>query len=88
MKVGNIPVVCEFPDVFLEELPGLPPQREIDFKIELIPGAQPISKVPYRMAPTELKELKTQLDELLQKGFIKPSVSPWGAPVLLSLIHI
>jgi len=67
---------------FPEELPGLPPPREIDFEIELVPGAQPISKTPYRMAPTELKELKTQLDELLQKGFIRPSVSPWGAPVL------
>jgi len=74
--------VCEFPDVFPEELPGLPPQREIDFEIELILGAQPIFKAPYRMAPTKLKELKTQLEELLQKGFIRPSVSPWGAPVL------
>ena len=74
--------MCEFPDLFPEELPGLPPQREIDFEIELISGAQPISKAPYRMAPMELKELKTQLEELLQKGFIRPSVSPWGAPVL------
>ena len=80
--VENIPVVCEFEDVFPEELPELPPQREIDFGIELIPGTQPISKAPYRMAPTELKELKLQLDELLQKGFIRPSVSPWGALVL------
>jgi len=80
--VRNIPVVCEFEDVFPEELPGLPPQREIDFGIELILGAQPVSKAPYRIAPTELKELKVQLDELLQKGFIRPSVSPWGAPVL------
>jgi len=82
MKIEDIPVVREFPDVFLEKLPGLPPQREIDFEIELVPSAQPISKAPYRMAPTELKELKAQLDELLQKGFIRPSASPWGAPVL------
>jgi len=75
-KAGNIPVVCEFEDVFPEELPGLPPQREINFGIELIPDAQPISKAPYHMAPTEFKELKLQLDELLQKGFIRPSVSP------------
>jgi len=81
-EVRNIPVVCEFEDVFPEELPGLPLQREIDFAIELIPGAQPVSKAPYRMAPTELKELKVPLDELLQKGFIRPSVSPWSAPVL------
>jgi len=76
VRVENIPVVCEFPDVFPEELPGLPPQREINFEIELILGAQPISKAPYRMAPTKLKDLKTQLEELLQKGFIRPSVSP------------
>jgi len=65
IKIEDIPVIFEFPDVFPEELLGLPPAREIDFKIELVPGAQPISKAPYRMVPTELKELKTQLDELL-----------------------
>jgi len=81
-KAKNIPVVCEFEDVFLEELPGLLPPREIDFGIKLSPDAQPISKAPYHIAPTELKELKIQLNELLQKGFIRPSVSPWGAPVL------
>ena len=64
-KGENIPLVCEFEDVFLEELPRLPPQREIDFGIKLIPGAQPISKAPYRMTLTELKELNIQLDELL-----------------------
>ncbi|KAL9252431.1 Transposon Ty3-G Gag-Pol polyprotein-like protein, partial [Drosera capensis] len=64
------------------ELPGLPPTRELDFSIELVPGAAPISKASYRMAPAELKELKTQLEELLEKGYIRPSVSPWGAPVL------
>nr|GFA74986.1 retrotransposable element Tf2 [Tanacetum cinerariifolium] len=65
-----------------DELPGLPPEREVEFTIELIPGAQPISKAPYKMAPVELKELKDQLQELLERGFIRPSVSPWGAPVL------
>ena len=68
--------------MFPEELSGLPPHREIDFEIETIPGAAPISIAPYRMAPMELKELKKQLEELLDKGFIRPSTSPWGAPVL------
>nr|GFB00875.1 hypothetical protein [Tanacetum cinerariifolium] len=75
------PVVSEFPDVFPDELPGIPPVREVEFSIELIPGAEPISKAPYRMAPIELKELKDQLQELLERGFIRPSVSPWGAPL-------
>nr|GFB75215.1 putative reverse transcriptase domain-containing protein [Tanacetum cinerariifolium] len=74
--------VFEFPDVFPDELPGIPPVREVEFNIERIPGAEPISKTPYRMAPIELKELKDQLQELLERGFIRPSVSPWGAPVL------
>ena len=78
----DIPVVGEFPDVFPDDLPGLPPDREIEFSIDLIQGATPISKAPYRMAPVELKELKVQLQDLLDKGFIRPSVSPWGAPVL------
>ncbi|XP_056688342.1 uncharacterized protein [Spinacia oleracea] len=78
----EIPVVCDYPDVFPEEIPGMPPQREIDFNIDLIPGSAPVSKAPYRMAPAELQELKKQLDELLDKGYIRPSVSPWGAPVL------
>ena len=80
--VEEIPVVCEFPDVFPEEIPGLPPIREVEFTIELLPGTAPISIAPYRMAPAELGELKLQLQELLSKGFIRPSVSPWGAPVL------
>ena len=80
--LDDIPVVREFPDVFPEDLPGLPPDREVEFAIELAPGTSHISKAPYRMAPTELKELKKQLEELLEKGFIRPSVSPWGAPVL------
>ena len=77
-----MPVVREFLKVVPEDLPGLPPDREIEFAIDLIPGTAPISKAPYRMAPTELKELKIQLQELLDKGFIRPSFSPWGAPVL------
>ena len=81
-KGGNIPVLCDFEDVFPEELLGSPLLRKIDFGIELIPDTQPISKAPYRIAPIELKELKLQLDELLQKGFIRPSVSPWDAPML------
>ncbi|GKC88360.1 putative reverse transcriptase domain-containing protein, partial [Tanacetum coccineum] len=72
----------EFAEVFPDELPRLPPAREIEFGIELIPSAEPILKAPYRMAPVELKELKEQLQEMLENGFIRPSVSPWGAPVL------
>ncbi|KAL0354353.1 UNVERIFIED_CONTAM: Transposon Ty3-G Gag-Pol polyprotein [Sesamum angustifolium] len=80
--VSDVPVVREFPDVFPEELPGLPPHREVDFEIDTILGAAPISITPYRIAPLEPKELKKQLEELLDKGFIRPSISPWGAPVL------
>ena len=78
----NILVIREFPDVFPEELPGVPPKREVDLSIEVVQRMTPISRAPYRMAPTELKELKTQLQELLDKGFIQPSGSPWGASVL------
>ncbi|XP_070025629.1 uncharacterized protein [Nicotiana sylvestris] len=77
-----VPVVREFPEVFLDDLPGLPPERIIDFDIDLMPGTQPISIPPYRMAPAELNELREQLKDLLDKGFIRPSVSPWGVPVL------
>nr|GFB91261.1 DNA/RNA polymerases superfamily protein [Tanacetum cinerariifolium] len=80
--IHDQPIVSEFPDVFPDELPGIPLVREAEFSIELIPGAEPISKDPYRMALIELKELKDQLQELLKQGFIRPSVSPWGAPVL------
>ena len=69
------------PDVFLNDIIGLPPDREVEFTIDLIPGIEPISIPPYRMAPAELRELKAQLKELLSKGFIRPSISPWGAPV-------
>ena len=78
----DIPTVCDYPDVFPEELPGLPPQREIEFVINVVQGATSASITPYRMAPLELKELKLQLQELLEKGFIRSSVSPWGAPML------
>jgi len=76
-------VVREFFDVFPDEVPGLPPSREIEFSIDLVPGAGPVSIAPYRMAPAELAKLKKQIEELLEKQFIRPSVSPWGAPVLL-----
>ncbi|KAL4026723.1 hypothetical protein IC575_015162 [Cucumis melo] len=82
VSLSSEPVVREYPDVFPDELPGLLPPREVDFAIELESGTAPISRAPYRMAPAELKELKVQLQELLDKGFIRPSVSPWGAPVL------
>ena len=81
-SVSDIPTVSDFSVVFPEELPGLPPHREIEFAIDVVPGAPPASITPYRMAPLELKELKLKLQELLEKGFIRPSVSPWGAPVL------
>ena len=76
VKLENVPVVCEFPDVFPEDLPGLPSDRELEFEIEVLLGSAPISIPPYRMAPMELKELKTQLQDLVDKGFICPSVSP------------
>lgn len=80
-NIEDIPIVRVFLDVFPNELPGLPVVREVKFGIELIPEAQLVPKAPYRMAPTELAELKVQLQELLEKNFIRPSVSSWGAPV-------
>ena len=77
-------VVCEYVDVFPDELPGLPPQRVVDFGIELHPSTSPISMTPHRMTPVELQELRVQLQELLDKGFIRPSTSPWGTPVLFA----
>ena len=81
-RLEDIPIVKEFPDVFPNDLSGLPLDRTIEFVIELVPGTEPISIPPYKMAPTELKELKAQLEELLSKGFIRPSTSPWRALVL------
>jgi hypothetical protein len=81
-EIQNIPVVCEFPNVFLEDLPGLPPERDVELVIELKPGTAPISRRSYWMPPNELAELKTQLQDLLEKGFIWPSSSPWGCPAI------
>ena len=75
-KLVDIPVVCEYPDVFPDDLPGMPPNRDVEFTIELQPGTAPISRRPYRMPPNELAELKKQLQELLDKGYICPSTSP------------
>ena len=77
-------VVCEYKDVFPDELPGLPPPKDVDFRIELHHGTSPISMTPHRMEPVELQELKVQIQELLGKGFIRPSTEPWGAPVLFT----
>ena len=77
-------VVCEYVDVFPDELPRLPPHRDVDFGIELHPGISPISMTPHKMAPVEFQELRVQLQELLDKGFIRLSTSPWGAPVLFA----
>jgi len=82
MAIEDIPVVCEFPDVFPDDLPGLPPDWDVEFKIELLPSTAPISRRPYRMPPNELAELKTQLNELLKKGLFRPSSSPWGCPAI------
>ena len=79
----NLPtVLSQFKDVFPNELPGLPPERELDFTIELKPGVEPISKTLYRMTAPELCEFQMQLKELLDLGLIRPIVSPWGAPVI------
>jgi hypothetical protein len=82
LEIQDIPVVCEFPDIFPEDLPGLPPERDVEFVIELKPGTTPISRRSYRMPPNELAELKTQVQDLLEKGFIRPSSSPWGCPAI------
>jgi hypothetical protein len=79
---SEVSVVNEFPDVFPEELLGMPPDRDIEFVIELKPGTAPIYKTPFRMTTPELAELKEQIRELMEKGFIRPSSSPWGAPVI------
>ena len=81
-RLEDYQVLQEFRDVFPDEIPGLPPKRDIDFTIELVPGAAPVSKAPYRKSTPEMLELKMQLQELLEKKYIQPSVSPWGAPIL------
>ncbi|KAK5771983.1 hypothetical protein PVK06_048239 [Gossypium arboreum] len=83
LKIESVLIVCEYPDVFPEELPELPPIREVEFGIDLVPGTSPISIAPNRMALTKLKELKAQLQKLTDKGFARPSFSPWGALMLL-----
>ncbi|GJU56290.1 putative reverse transcriptase domain-containing protein [Tanacetum coccineum] len=81
-QIKDVPIVRDFPEVFPEDLPGLPPARPVEFQIDLILGAAPVARAPYRLAPSEMKELSEQLQELSDKGFIRPSSSPWGAPVL------
>ncbi|GKG06373.1 hypothetical protein Tco_0326459, partial [Tanacetum coccineum] len=81
-RLEDVPVIRDLPEVFLEELPGLPPPRQVEFRNDLIPGAAPVARTPYRLAPSEMKELSGQLQELSEKSFIRPSSSPWGAPVL------
>ncbi|GJY85328.1 hypothetical protein Tco_0499354 [Tanacetum coccineum] len=81
-RLEDIPVVKEFPEVFPEDLLGLPPVRQVEFQIDLIPGAAPVARAPYKLAPSEMQELSDQLQELADRGFIRPSTSPWGAPVL------
>ncbi|GJZ46061.1 putative reverse transcriptase domain-containing protein [Tanacetum coccineum] len=78
----DVPIIRDFPEVFSKELPGLPPPRQVEFRINLVPRAAPIARAPYRLAPSVMKELLVQLQELLEKGFTCPSSSPWGAPVL------
>nr|GEW72575.1 putative reverse transcriptase domain, ribonuclease H-like domain, aspartic peptidase domain protein [Tanacetum cinerariifolium] len=81
-QLKDVPIVWDFSEVFLEDLPGLPPARPVEFQIDLIQGAAPVARARYRLAPSEMKELSKQLQELFDKGFIRPSSSPWGAPVL------
>ncbi|GJX10141.1 putative reverse transcriptase domain-containing protein [Tanacetum coccineum] len=79
-RLEDVPVIRDFPEVFPDDLPGLPPSRQVEFKIDLVPGTAPVARAPYRLAPLEMKEFSEQLKELLEKGFIRPSSSPWGAP--------
>ncbi|GKE82938.1 putative reverse transcriptase domain-containing protein, partial [Tanacetum coccineum] len=81
-RLEDVPTVRDFLEVFPEDLPGLPPTRQLKFQIYLVPSAAPVARAPYRLAPSELQELSTELQELSDKGFIRPSSSPWGAPVL------
>ncbi|GJW82325.1 putative reverse transcriptase domain-containing protein [Tanacetum coccineum] len=81
-RLKDVPTVRDFSEVFPKDLPGLPPMRQVEFQIDLVPSAAPVARTPYRLAPPELQELSTQLQELSDKGFIRPSSSPWGAPML------
>ncbi|GJX24017.1 putative reverse transcriptase domain-containing protein, partial [Tanacetum coccineum] len=81
-QLKDVPIVQDLSEVFPEDLPGLPLAQPVEFQIDLIPGAAPVARAPYRLAPSEMKKLSEQLHELSDKGFIRPSSSPWGAPVL------
>ncbi|GJU64233.1 putative reverse transcriptase domain-containing protein [Tanacetum coccineum] len=81
-RLEDVPIVRDFPEVFPEDLSGLPPTRQVEFQIDLMPGVAPVARAPYRLAPSKMKELSEQLQELSDKGFIRPNSSPWGAPVL------
>nr|GFA28917.1 putative reverse transcriptase domain-containing protein [Tanacetum cinerariifolium] len=81
-RLEDVPIVQDFPEVFPEDLPGIPPTRQVKSQINLLPGAAPVARAPYRLAPSEMKELLDQLKKLAENGFIRPSSSPWGAPVL------
>ncbi|GJY24260.1 hypothetical protein Tco_0397918 [Tanacetum coccineum] len=81
-RLEDAPTIQDFPAVFLEDFPGLQPTRQVEFQIKLVPGVAPVAQAPYRLAPSELQELSTQLQELSDKGVLRPSSSPWGAPVL------
>ncbi|GKD42454.1 hypothetical protein Tco_1267099 [Tanacetum coccineum] len=81
-RLKDVPTVRDFSEVFPEDLPGLPPTRQVEFQINLVPSSAPIARSPYRLAPSEMQELSTQLQELSNKGFIRPSSSPWGDLVL------
>nr|GFC10893.1 putative reverse transcriptase domain-containing protein [Tanacetum cinerariifolium] len=83
-QLRDVPIVQDFPEVFPEDLPCLPPTRPVEFQIDLILGAAPVARAPYRLAPLKMKEFSEQLQELTDKGFIRPSSSPWGAPVLFA----
>nr|GFC15959.1 putative reverse transcriptase domain-containing protein [Tanacetum cinerariifolium] len=81
-QIKDVPVIRDFPEVFPDDLLRLTPPRQVEFRIDLVPGAVPVARAPYRSAPSEMKELAKQLRELSKKVFIRPSSSPWGAPVL------
>ncbi|GKC58961.1 hypothetical protein Tco_1086559 [Tanacetum coccineum] len=81
-RLEDVPIMRNFSNVFPEDLSGLPPTQKVEFQINLVPGVAPVARTPYRLPPSEMKELSDQLQELSDKGFIRPSSSPWGAPVL------
>ncbi|GKG37942.1 hypothetical protein Tco_0457165, partial [Tanacetum coccineum] len=81
-RLEDVPVIQDFPEVFPDELPGLSPPKKVEFHIDLIPSVAPVACAPYRLAPSKMKELSKKLQELLEKGFIRPSSTPWGASVL------